>query len=158
VLKLDFLKRLGFLALTAPLAALQNPARAGAAAQNDDALVGLWEGDVHAGGTNYRYIYSISRGAYVATGNVDENFMGFKYGPTMGTYARTGNGSYRYRERGYVFDQKGRNVGTFARTGTFRLSADGNTLSAPGTFTQYDATSKKTSSEAFSVTAKRISP
>ncbi len=157
MLKLDFLKRLGFLALTGPLAALQSPAKADAA-QNDDPLVGLWEGDVRAGGTSYRYVYAISRGAYVATGSVDENFMGFKYGPTMGTYTRSGNGSYRYRERGYVFDLKGRNVGSFSSAGTFRLSADGNTFTSPGTFTQYDAQSKKTSSEPYSVTAKRITP
>jgi len=156
VLKLDFLKRLGFLALTAPLAALQSPAKAGASTQSDDALVGLWEADVRAGGTSYKYIYSIGRGAYVATGSVDENFMGFKYGPTMGTYTRAGNGSYRYRERGYVFDLKGRGVGSFSSTGTFRLSADGNTFTSPGTFTQYDASSKKTSSEPYSLTARRI--
>lgn len=155
MLKLDFLKRLGFVALTAPLAALQSPARADAA-QNDDPLVGLWEGDVRAGDTRYTYVYSISRGAYIATGSVDENFQGFKYSPTMGTYVRVGNGSYRYRERGYVFNLSGHNVGSFTSAGTFTLSADGNSFTGPGTFTQIDLR-KKESREAYSVTAKRIS-
>jgi hypothetical protein len=153
MLKLDFLKRLGFLALTAPLAAVQSPAKADAA-ENGDPIVGVWEGAVQAGKTTYRYLWSISRGAYVATGNVDENFMGFKYGTTMGTYARNGDGSYRYRERGYVFDLRGRNVGSFTSSGTFRLAGD--VLSGPGTFVQYDLKSKETSRESFSVKAKRI--
>ncbi|HMF28493.1 MAG TPA: hypothetical protein VKE42_06955 [Candidatus Cybelea sp.] len=157
VLKLDFLKRLGFLALTAPLAALQNPARADAAS-NDDPIVGLWEGAVHEGGATYDYIWSIARGAYVATGNVDENYEGFKYGPSMGTYKRNGDGSYRYRERSYVFDLRGRNAGSSTSTGTFRVSADGNTLTGPGTYIQYDLKSKETSRESFTINAKRISP
>lgn len=157
MLKLDFLKRLGFLALTAPLAALQNSAKADAA-DSADPIVGLWEGNVQASGTTYQYVWSISRGAYVATGNVDENFMGFKYSPTMGTYTRVGNGSYRYRERGYVFDLTGHNVGSFTSVGTFKLSADANTMSGPGTFTQYDVKSKKSSRESYSVRATRISP
>lgn len=155
MLKLDFLKRLGFLALTAPLAALQAPAKA-EAASGDDAIVGLWEGAVQAPGTTYRYIWSIARGAYIATGNVDENYQGLKYGPSMGTYTRTGNGTYRYRERGYVFDLKGNNVGSFTSTGTFKMSADGNTMSGPGTFVQYDLKTKQNSREPYTVVAKRI--
>ena len=157
MLKLDFLKRLGFLAFTAPLAALQRPTQA-EAADTADPIVGLWEANVKAGDVKYQYVYSISRGAYVATGNVDENFMGFKYSPSMGTYVRIGNGSYRYRERGYVFDLTGHNVGSFTSIGTFKLSADGNTMSGPGTFTQYDVKAKKNSSESYAVTATRISP
>ena len=154
MLKLDFLKRLGFLALTAPLAAVQSPAKA-VAADDADPIVGLWEGVYRSGNATYRYIYSIARGAYVATGDVDENFAGFKYGTTMGTYARNGDGSYRYRERGYVFDLRGRNVGSFSSNGTFRITGD--TLSGPGTFIQYDLKSKEISREPFSVKAKRIS-
>ncbi|HEY1866831.1 MAG TPA: hypothetical protein VGG70_00950 [Candidatus Cybelea sp.] len=157
MLKLDFLKRLGFLALTAPLAALQNAAKADAAG-NEDPIVGLWDASVQSGGTSYRYIYAISRGAYVATGSVDENFQGFTYSPTMGTYKRNGDGSYRYRERGYVFDLRGRNVGSSSSAGTFRISADGNTLTGPGTFMQFDLKSKETSRELFTISAKRISP
>lgn len=156
MIKLDFLKRLGFLALSAPLAAVQRPVSADAA-QNDDPIVGLWEGPVQAASATYRYIWSIARGAYVATGNVDENYMGFKYGTSMGTYKRNGDGSYGYRERGYVFDLRGRNVGSFASIGTFRVGSDGNTLSGPGTFIQYDLKSKELSREPYTVKAKRIS-
>ena len=154
MLKLDFLKRLGVLALTAPLAAVQSAAKADAA-DSSDPIVGLWEGVYQAGKDTYHYIYSIARGAYVATGDVDENFAGFKYGMTMGTYARNGDGSYRYRERGYVFDLRGRNVGSFTSNGTFRISGD--TLSGPGTFIQYDLKSRELSRESYSVKAKRIS-
>lgn len=154
MLKLDFLKRLGFLALAAPLAAVQSPKKADAA-DSGEPIVGLWEGVYQAGKATYHYIWSISRGAYVATGDVDENYMGFKYGTIMGTYARNGDGSYRYRERGYVFDLRGRNVGSFTSTGTLRIAGD--TFSGPGTFVQYDLKSKETSRESFSVKAKRIS-
>lgn len=154
MLKLDFLKRLGLLALTAPLAAVQSPAKADAADRGDP-IVGLWEGVYQSGKATYHYIYSISRGAYVATGDVDENFAGFKYGATMGTYARNRDGSYRYRERGYVFDLRGRNVGSFTSNGTFRVAGD--SLSGPGTFIQYDLKSKEMSRESFTVKAKRIS-
>jgi hypothetical protein len=156
VIKLDFLKALGLLALTAPLSTARAAAKSNAA--DNDPIVGLWEGAVQAGKASYRYLWSIAKGAYVTTGNVDENYMGFKYGPAMGTYQRNGDGSYRYRERGYVFDLRGRNVGTSTSMGTFRVSADGNTLSGPGTFIQFDLKSNETSRESYTVTAKRISP
>jgi len=156
VIKLDFLKGLGLLALTAPLSAARAEAKPNAS--DNDPIVGLWEGAVQAGKVTYRYLWSIAKGAYVTTGDVDENYMGFKYGPGMGSYQRSGDGSYRYRERGYVFDLRGRNVGSSTSVGTFRISADGNTLSGPGTFIQFDLKSKETSRESYTVTAKRILP
>jgi hypothetical protein len=156
VIKLDFLKALGLLALTAPLTTARAEAKPNAS--DPDPIIGLWEGAVQAGKVTYRYIWSIAPGAYVVTGNVDENYMGFKYGPGMGTYQRSGDGSYRYRERGYVFDLRGRGVGSSTSSGTFRVSADGNTLSGPGTFIQFDLKSKESSRETYIVTAKRISP
>jgi hypothetical protein len=72
MLKTDFFKRLGVLSLSAPLVA---QAAVRADAQDDaDALIGLWEAVVTVQGGSFRYIYSMSRGAYVATGNIDENF------------------------------------------------------------------------------------
>lgn len=154
MIKLDFLKALGLLAVAAPL----STAAAGAKSSGSDAepLVGLWEGVVQAGKVTYRYIWSIANGAYVVTGNVDENYMGLRYSPSMGTYARSADRSYRYRERGYVFDLKGRNVGSFTSVGTFKLSSDGTTLTGPGTFTQFDLKSKEVARESYSITAKRV--
>jgi hypothetical protein len=155
MLKIGFLKSLGIAALAAPLMAVETMAR-GDAADDADALVGLWEAVIEGGGTTYGYVYSMSRGSYIATGSIDENFMNFKYSPTMGTYTRGADGSYKYRERGYAFDMKGKNVGTFTSVGTFRLDTDGNTFRGPGTFTQYDMHSKPVASENFALKATRV--
>lgn len=155
MLKIDFLKRVALIGLAAPLAALEVAAKADAE-DDEDVLVGLWEGVVRAGGTTYRYIWSMSRGSYIATGDIDENFMGFKYSPTMGAYKRNADGSYRFHERGYAFDLKGNNVGTFTTLGTFQLDAGRETFSGPGTFTQFDLKSKPVARESLTVTAKRI--
>lgn len=154
MLKIDFLKKLGLAAIVAPLIA-QQPARAQAAGDADQ-LEGLWEGVV-IGDQPYHYIWSISRGAYVATGDVDENFMNFKFSPTMGTSIRNGDGTYKFRERGYVFDVRGKNVGTFTSTGSLRISADGSHFSGQGAFTQYDLRSKQVAKEPFTIRATRVS-
>jgi hypothetical protein len=154
MLKTDFFKRLGVLSLSAPLVA---QAAVRADAQDDaDALIGLWEAVVTVQGGSFRYIYSMSRGAYVATGNIDENFMNFKYSPTMGSYTRHSDGSYKYREHGYVFDIHGKNVGTFRSIGTFTVDGSGDKFHGPGTFTQLDLHSKVVASEKFTLTAKRL--
>jgi hypothetical protein len=154
MLKIEFLKRLGLAALATPSMTLDT-ARANAA-DDADVLPGLWEVIVNGTQGTYRYIYTISRGSYVATGNIDENFMGFRYSPTMGAYSRNADGSYKYRERGYAFDMKDNNVGTFTSRGTFTLDQDGNAFRGPGTFTQYDLKSKPVATERLSAVAKRI--
>jgi hypothetical protein len=155
MLKIDFLKKCAVVAVAAPLVALTGKAKADAA-QDSDPLVGLWEATITTGSATYRYFYSISTGAYIATGNLDENYMGFKYGPTMGAYVREDDGSYRYRERGYAFDLKGKNAGTFAANGTLRLSSDGNAFSGPGTWKQLDGRGKAVATETLTVEARRL--
>jgi hypothetical protein len=154
MLKADFLRRLGIFAAAAPIAA-GSTGRA-EAADGSDVLIGLWEAVIDAEKATYRYVYSMSRGSYVCTGNVDENFSGFKFGPTMGAYVRNPDGSYKYRERGYVFDMKGNDVGTFTSEGTFRLEAGSGTFRGPGTFTQFDLHSKPIARERFTMTATRV--
>lgn len=138
----------------APVAFIR-PTETADAADEADVLVGLWEASI-VGSTTYRYIYAISRGSYIATGSVDEGFMGFRYSPTMGAYVRRADGSYKYRERGYVFDMKGSNVGTFTSVGTFELHADHQTFHGPGIFTQFDRQSKPVATEHLLVNAKRV--
>ena len=153
MLKTDFLKRLGLIACAAPIAAIQTASPADAASDSD-VLVGLWSATV-SGQAIYKYVYSISRGTYVATGNIDEGFMNFKFGPTLGEYTQDADGSYRYRERVWVFDMKGNNVGWATSTGTFRLDHSRSTFSGPGTYTQYDLHSKVVMNEKFMLTATR---
>ncbi|HET9342559.1 MAG TPA: hypothetical protein VFO25_06570 [Candidatus Eremiobacteraceae bacterium] len=153
MLKRDFLKVLGFAGSIAPLASIE-PAYAAETDADPDALVGLWEA-VITGGSTYRYFYAISRGSYVATGSVDEQFQGFKFSPTIGAYARNDDGSFGYLEKGYVFDLKGVDVGTFVSKGVMRLNAAGDTLHGTGTFRQFDVHSKEIFTEPFTMTASR---
>lgn len=149
--KRDFLGHFAVASFAAPFATLRFEA-----ADEETALIGLWEAIVKGQGATYRYLYSFSRGSYVATGNIDENFMGLRYSPTMGAYTSEGDGAYKYREHGYAFDLKGRNVGTFASTGTFRLDANLRAFRGPGTFTQYDLKLKPVEVEPFTLAAARI--
>jgi hypothetical protein len=154
MLKRDFLKKLAMLssAATVGLAADSNPAEASQA----DPLTGVWEMTVTGAAGAYKYIYSISNGAWVASGNIDEGFQGFKYGPTLGSYVRRADGTYRYSERGWVFDMKGNNVGSFQSVGTFRLGADQKSLAGPGTFTQLDLHGKTIVEERFTAKATKF--
>jgi hypothetical protein len=152
--KREFLKRAGLIGAGASVAVLKGPSPAGAA--ETDPLVGVWEMTVVGKVGTYHYIYSISSGAWVATGNYDEGFQHFKYSPTMGSYVRESNGTYRYTEKGWVFDLKGNNVGTFRSQGTFTLDAGENSLRGPGTFTQFDSKGKAVFVEPFTATASKI--
>lgn len=78
----------------------------------------------------------------VAYSNIDEGFLQFKYSPSIGAYVRVADGSFRYTEKGWVFDRRGDNVGTFRSVGTFKLSATQTAFSGPGTFTQFDLRGK----------------
>ena len=83
------------------------------AVRDEDALVGLSDMTVVGKDGTYRYVYSISRGAWVGTGSIDEGFDQFKFSPTMCACPRSADGSFRYAEKGCVFDLNGKSVGTF---------------------------------------------
>lgn len=161
MLKRDFLHKLGALAsgvlaagaLSGPASGAQAPA---ATEEEDDELTGLWEMTVKGTLGTYRYYYAIAGGAYTGTGNVDAGFGGFTYSPTMGAYAREGQTkTYRYVEKGWAFDRKGNNVGTFQSQGTFALDATGRSFAGPGTFLQFDLKGKQIVSERFTATATK---
>jgi hypothetical protein len=155
MLKADFLKSVGLLGSAGALALVRDATPASAASEEADPLVGLWEMTVVGDSGTYRYIYSISPGAWTGTGNIDEGFQGFKYSPSMGAYALMTDGSYRYAERGWTFDQRGNNVGTFRSVGTFKLDATKKIFSGPGTFTQLDSKGKTLFVEHFKATATK---
>ena len=164
MLKSDFLRKLGLLAsgvvaaTAAPLSA--QAAAAGeddAGAAEDDALTGIWEMTVKGAMGTYRYFYAIANGAYTCTGNIDAGFQGFSYSPSMGAYTRDGKSkTYRYLEKGWVFDRTGTNIGSFQSTGTFKLGATSQSFSGPGTFVQFDLKGKQIVSEPFTAAAKKL--
>ena len=154
MLKLDFLKKLGL--LSAGAFAFTKPEETNAAEVKSDPLVGLWQMTIAGSAGTYRYLYSISPGAWVATGNIDEGFSQFKYSPSMGAYVRLADGSFRYTEKGWVFDRQGTNVGTFLSVGTFKLTSSQNMFRGPGTFTQFDMHGKATIVEPFTATATKV--
>ena len=156
MLKGDFLKEVGLLGSGGFFALISGGNVASAAAEDVDPLVGLWEMTVSGDSGTYRYIYSISRGAWVATGNIDEGFQQFRYSPSLGAYTRATDGSYRYSERGWTFDRRGNNVGTFRSVGTFKLDARQKTFSGPGTFTQLDSRGKPLFVEHFKAMATKV--
>ena len=164
MLKSDFLHKLGLMTSSVVAAAVTTqPVPAAAAAEDDtgaeedDALTGLWEMTVKGTMGTYRYFYAIADGAYTCTGNIDAGFAGFSYSPSMGAYTREGkSNSYRYLEKGWVFDRKGNNVGTFQSSGTFQLAATGRSFSGPGTFAQFDLKGKQVFSEPFAATAAKL--
>lgn len=153
--KREFLKKLGLLSGGAAAGVASSSALTAAGEANP--LVGLWEMTVVSKTATYRYLYSISDGAYVATGSIDEGFQGFKYGPTMGSYTMQPDGSYRYIEKGWVFDMRGANVGAFRSAGTFKLGAGQRSFSGPGTFTQFDVNGKVVFEEPFVARATKAS-
>jgi|SRR5579863_2307360 len=156
MLKVEFFKKLG-LAVFGVSGVIRNSSRADAAGHDAESLVGLWEMIVTSKDGTYHYIYAISSGAWVCTGNIDEGFQQQKYSPSMGAYVRNADGSYRYEERGWVYDPKGNNVGAFRSVGTITLAADQKTFSGPGVFTQFDMKGKPVYKELFSATATRVS-
>jgi hypothetical protein len=156
MLKGDFLKKVGLLGSAGAFALVGGAEVASAASEDVDLLIGLWEMTVVGESGTYRYIYSISRGTWVATGNVDEGFQQFKYSPSLGAYARVTDGSYRYSERGWTFDLGGKNVGTFRSVGTFKVDPTNKRFSGPGTFTQLDLLGKPLFVEHFKATATKV--
>jgi hypothetical protein len=156
VRKNDFLMKLGLVSIAGAWAFLRGAKVADAAQSDEDALVGLWDMTITAGGVKYHYVYSISRGAWVGTGDTDEGYQGTKLSPTMGAYVRAADGSYRYAEQGWVFDLKGNNVGSFRSAGTFKLNATQTAFTGPGTVTQFDLHRKTVATDHFAVTATKV--
>jgi hypothetical protein len=107
-------------------------------------------------GAEYDYFYSFARGGYTATGNIDENFQGQKYSPTMGVYVCTGKESVRYREKGWVFDLDGNNIATSDALGTFTLDPRGTQISGPGVYTQYDLNGNVIFTEEYKVEGTKV--
>jgi hypothetical protein len=107
-------------------------------------------------GAEYSYFYSFARGGYTATGNIDENFEGQKYSPTMGVYDRTGNESVRYREKGWIFDLEGNNIGISDAVGTFPLDSSCARISGPGVYTQYDLSGNVIFTEEYTVEGTKV--
>jgi hypothetical protein len=139
----DILKKAGLLT-TVGVATLAN-GTTNVLAQDSGAdsphpILGVWLVKVIAPGATYNYFYSFARGGYTATGDIDEqNFAGFKFGPTMGEYVSIGERSVRYREKGWAYDfTTGNPAGSFDSKGTFTLDRKGEKLSGPGVYNLYD--------------------
>lgn len=119
-------------------------------------LIGIWDMTVQGELGTYHYKYTISEGSWVASGNIDPGLFNFQYGPTLGTYVKNDDGSYRYREIGWTYTRGGVCNGSFESIGTFILDAPGNTFSGPGTFKQFDLTGKTILTENLTVVATKL--
>jgi len=136
-------------------APMQSVESASSTDEIDTALVGMWEMTVR-GGVTYHYKYAISVGTWVTVGDIDGNFFGYRYSPTVGAYVKNTDGSYSYRERGWTYTQGGVCNGTFESVGTLVLDASGNTLSGPGVFTQFNLAGRPILTEDFTAVATRV--
>ena len=143
----DIFKKFGMLGASAlALMGVSKRAKAFEGNEHQNPLLGLWDLTIPVQPAvglpvPLLYKYAISEGAYVATGNEDANaaLVGFKYSPTMGTYARANfPNSFRLRERGWAYDASGNFAGYSDFTGTAVVAGDGKTWSGSGTYTQYD--------------------
>lgn len=134
---------------------LQPVANASPADEIDTTLVGMWEMTVQ-GSATYHYKYAISVGTWVTVGDIDGNFYGYRYSPTVGAYSKNADGSYSYRERGWTYTQGGVCNGTFESVGTLVLDGTGNTLSGPGVFKQFNLAGRTIVMEDFTAVATRV--
>ena len=156
----------GWFALPDRLRANPNPDQASASGakpedneDNNEPFVGIWDVTV-SGIATYYYTYSISAGAFVATGNIDRNWdgAGSSFGPTMGTYVRTAPRSYRIREKGWSFDPQGNPAGHFEFVGTYTVDKKGKTLTGAGTYKLFDLNGNATYVEPLTVTGTKLFP
>jgi len=138
----DLFKKAGMLGASAlALAGISNRAKAFEGTPQQNPLLGLWDMTIPGSPPLY-YKYAISEGAYVCTGNLDQNasVFGYKYSPTMGSYARTNfRNSYRLRERAWAYDANGNWAGYSDFTGTAVVADDEKSFSGSGIFNQYDS-------------------
>ncbi len=124
---------------------------------NNEPLVGMWDVTV-SGFATYYYTYSISPGAFVATGNIDNNWdgAGSSFGPTMGSYVRAGRRAYRIREKAWSFDPQGNPAGHSVFVGTYTVDKKGKTLIGKGTYTLYDLAGNAIFVESLTVTGTKV--
>ena len=139
------------------------PGRSGAYAltTNDedrrDPIVGMWDVTV-SGFATYYYTYSISRGAFVATGNIDHNWdgQGSSFGPTTGSYERTARRTYRIHEKAWSFDPAGNPAGHSVFVGTYTVDDTGRSLTGDGTWTLYDLSGTAIIEESLTITGTKV--
>ena len=144
----DLFKKLGIVGASAlALAGVSKRAKADDRNENQNPLLGLWDLTIppFQGGAVLYYKYAISEGGYVATGNRDVNpaaFPPYTFGPTMGTYTRTGPNSYLIRERAWAMSANsvppGAPAGFSDFNGTAVVAPDGKSWKGSGTWTLYD--------------------
>ena len=110
----DVFKKIGMLGASAlALVGVSKRAKADDRNERQNPRLGLWDLTIPVQQgllAPLYYKYAISEGGYVATGNEDANadyLLPYTYGPTMGTYTRTGPYSYRLRERRWVMGAGG---------------------------------------------------
>jgi hypothetical protein len=132
-----------------------NTAAIDSAVDIDTSLVGIWDMTV-TGSAVYKYKYSISVGTWVASGDIDQGFLNFHFGPTHGAYAKNADGSYRYREIGWTYSRGGVRTGSFESIGTFTVDGSGNQITGPGVFRLIDLKGNVVISENFTVVANRL--
>lgn len=134
----------------------RNSVTAANPAGSPNPLIGLWNMTVVGQVATYQYKYTISEGTWVASGNIDQGFYNFVYGPTLGAYTQNADGSYSYREMGWTYARGGVCNGSFESVGTFVLDGSGNSFSGPGTFKQFDLSGKTILTDGFTVVATKV--
>lgn len=124
-----------------------------------DPFIGMWD-VVVAGFAEYRYTYTVARGSFVATGNIDGNWdgAGSTFGPTVGSYMKDGRRTYRIRERAWSFDPHGLPAGHSEFVGTYMIDDSGSSLVGEGTWTLFDASGTAIFSEPLTVTGTKLAP
>jgi hypothetical protein len=148
----DILKRAALLGAAGALTTID---RVSAAPAKTHDLTGIWEMSVK-GSAVYRYKYAISPETWVATGDIDQKFLEYKFSPTVGAYARKADGSYRYRETGWTYTLEGVCNGTFESVGTFVVDSSGKSFSGPGTFKMLDLDGKVNFTEDITAKATKL--
>jgi hypothetical protein len=140
-----------------PELAAQASTNAAGNRDSSDAFVGMWNVTV-IGTATYYYTYAISRGAFIATGNVDANWdgQGSSFGPTMGTYERVARRTYRIHELAWSFDPQGNHVGHSEFLGTYTVDESETGLTGDGTWTLYDLDENAIYVEPLTVTGTRV--
>lgn len=150
----EMLRKAGFLGAAGVFALAGRPLDASG---DRNGLVGLWDVTV-SGAATYYYTYSFSRDAFVAAGNIDNNWdgQGSSFGPTMGAHSRQRTRTYAIREKGWAFDPSGQPAGWFAFIGTYVLDRTGRSLTGDGTWSLYDLSGNAVFVEPLTVSGTRL--
>ena len=140
----------------AALVTAASPGQAQAAA--DDDIVGLWSTVVDGSAGTYKYVYSFAAGALVTVGDIDANWdgQGSSFGPTVGSYQRTGKYSFKLHEWTWSYNPDGTLAGHSEFLGTYWVSR--KTLKGNGTWTLYDLAGNAIFTEPLTVTGTKLDP